>query len=73
MRVIYKRTMGEKLRDAIAEADLNAKEIKYIALTDDEASKLINEDVRYFPRWASYRKLHGATFMGILIKLESKL
>ena len=73
MRVVYKRTMEEKLRDAIAEAELNGKEIRYIALTDDEASKLISEDATYFPSWASYRQLHGATFMGIPLKLESKL
>jgi len=72
MRVVYKRTVSERLRDSIAEADLLTKEIKCVFLTDEEASKLLQEEGLPFPRWATYHQLDGASFMGIQLRLESK-
>ena len=65
MKVIYKKSIIDKLVDAIAEARLHKKEIEKIVLTKAEAFEL----QRSCP---SFTLSLGGTFDGVLVEVEGK-
>ena len=65
MKVIYKKSIIDKLIDAIAEAWLHGKEIEKIVLTKVEAYEL----QRSFPLSTSSL---GGVFDGVPIEVEGK-
>ena len=65
MKVIYKKSIIDKLIDAIAEARLSGKEIEKIVLTKVEAYEL--------QRSCSFTTLSlGGTFDGVRVEVEGK-
>ena len=62
MKVIYKKSIIDKLVDVIAEARLSGKEIEKIVLTKAEAYE--------FQRSCSFST--GGTFKGVPVEVEDK-
>ena len=66
MKVIYKKSIIDKLVDAIAEAWLSGKEIEKIVLTKAEAYELqVTCSVATYP-------VYRGTFDGVPIEVEGK-
>lgn len=66
MKVVYKKSIIDKLLDAIAEARLNGKEIEKFVLTKAEAYELQKSCPFY-----TYYSLEK-TFAGVPIEVEGK-
>lgn len=65
MKVVYKKSIIDKLLDAIEDARLNGKEIEKIALTKAEAYE--------FQRSCSFSTfILGGTFKGVPVEVEDK-
>ena len=65
MKVIYKKSIIDKLVDAIEDARLSGKEIEKIVLTKVEAYELQGSYPFNTPRW-------GKVFAGVPIEVEGK-
>ena len=72
MRVVYKKTMMEKLQSAVRHAKDQRKKIHYIELQRDEWDRLNDEldgPAYKFSLASTYRSLHVAVYVGIELRL----
>ena len=65
MKVIYKKSIIDKLLDAIAEARLHEKEIEKIVLTKEEACEFLKS-------CSFTTTVAGGTFFGVRVEVEGK-
>jgi hypothetical protein len=71
MKIIYQKTIAEKIRDAVHEAKRDGKCIEKIVLTKSEFDELKREYKLYALRSDDSYYQYGVMYYGVLIQCEA--
>ena len=68
MKIVYKKTIEEKIRAIKLEEDLTGKVVDYVLLTPQEAKDLY-KSVGTFPNF-NWRFVDGSSFYGVSTRID---